>query len=84
MPTEEGRRIEKYVKAQFDRVAAESSRDEIRDDEEAHANAVIQALIEDGLARMEALRPRRLPGAPRPSSGTNDPRIRTIDKGDYR
>jgi hypothetical protein len=31
MPTEEGRRIEKYVKAQFDRVAAESSRDEIRD-----------------------------------------------------
>ena len=54
MPTEEGRRIEKYVKAQFDRVAAESSRDEIRDDEEAHANAVIQALIEDGLARMEA------------------------------
>ena len=24
------------------------------------------------------------PPAPRPSSGTNDPRIRTIDKGDYR
>jgi hypothetical protein len=47
MPTEEGRRIEKYVKARFDRVAAESSRDEIRDDEEAHANAVIQALIEE-------------------------------------
>ena len=32
MPTKEGRRIEKYVKAQFDRVAAESSRDEIRDE----------------------------------------------------
>jgi hypothetical protein len=34
--------------------------------------------------RAGPLRPHRLPGAPRPSSGTNDPRMRTIDKGDYR